>query len=112
MSSNERKYRIRDMESLDDEIDRLKLKCRDIEGKFDENIDQLKDNYAMMAFNSVIGNRLKAVPLVGDIAAIAINNEKVQNFIQELIDKLIKKSSGAFEKLAIKIFPGKSSKSE
>ena len=100
------------MESLDEAILHLKAKCRDIEGKFDEHIDELKDNYALMAFNSIIGKRLRSVPLVGDIASITFNNKKVQNFIQSLIDNLINKSSGALEKLSIKLFPGKSSKSE
>lgn len=112
MPASYRKSSIKDMASLDEEISRLKHKCKEIEGRFDENIDQLRDNYPIMAFNSIIGNRLKAFPIVGDIASVALSNEKVQNFLQALIDKIFNKSSGFLEKLGAKVFSSKSSKSE
>ncbi len=59
------KPRIYDMESLDTEIGRLKTRCRQIEDELDSSMDELKDNYRMMAFNSFIGNRLKSLAFSG-----------------------------------------------
>ena len=107
-----RYYPIKDEDSLNREIRRLKNRCKAIEDQFDSNIDQLKNNYALMAFNSVLGNRLRAFPVVGEFTAAALNNQKIQNLMQTLVDMLVDKTEGFIEKIAKKFSHNKDQGSE
>lgn len=98
------KPRIYDMESLDTEIGRLKTRCRQIEDELDSSMDELKDNYRMMAFNSFIGNRLKSLPFLGSIAGAVLGNPKAQAIIQNFLEKIFKGGSGLAEKWIARIF--------
>jgi len=111
MNTYKRKTAIHDMESLEKEISRLKNSCREIEIRLDQNIEHLKDNYAVMALNSLLGNRLRSVPLLGDIAGAALNNQKIQHFIQVMVDSLVDKASMLAEKLSARFSGSKSDKS-
>jgi hypothetical protein len=51
-----KKKKIKNLDSLDREIMRLKLRSHEIEQKLDQNLTSLKDNVASMAFNSILGS--------------------------------------------------------
>lgn len=93
-------------EQLKAELKKLQNRCKQIEDQLDDNIDALKDNYKMMAFNSIIGNRLKSAPFLASIAGMVIGSPKAQEFIAGFFEKIINKGSGFFEKLVARFFPG------
>ncbi|MBX3256541.1 MAG: hypothetical protein KF862_20565 [Chitinophagaceae bacterium] len=98
------KPNIYNMSSLDAEIRRLKARCRELEAELDNNMDALKENYGPMAFNSIIGNRLKSLPLLGSVAGALLGNPKTQAVIQAFFEKIFSRGSGIVEKWISRVF--------
>ncbi|MBX2924906.1 MAG: hypothetical protein KF746_22085 [Chitinophagaceae bacterium] len=98
------KPNIYDMSSLDAEIRRLKTRCREMEAELDNNMDALKENYGSMAFNSIIGNRLRSLPLLGSVAGALLGNPKVQAVIQAFFEKVFNRGSGIAERWITRVF--------
>lgn len=88
--------RIKNLESLELEIERTKIRLEGIEGKFDHNLSELRENYGSMAFNSILG---KAKPsgagsFWSRMAEKLMDHPKVQQTIGDLVDKLTGKTEG------------------
>lgn len=99
-----KKPNINNMSSLDAEIRRLKTRCREMEAELDNNMDALKENYGSMAFNSIIGNRLKSLPLLGTAAGALLGTPKVQAVIQTFFEKIFSRGSGIVERWITRVF--------
>ncbi len=86
------------MTTLDAEIKRLKKKALELEDRFNESADELKDNYGKMAFNSFVGNRIRRIPLVGALLYPWLTDPAVQNAVQQFSEKILEKASGYMQK--------------
>lgn len=67
------KIKVKNMEQLDVEIQRLKEKTRRLENELGERLDHLKDNYKSMAVNTVVPGIANSgvMGIVGGIAKTA-----------------------------------------
>lgn len=99
--------KIYDIATLDAEIKRLKLKSRELEGRFNDSADVLKENYGRMAFNSFIGNNVKSIPLVGPVIYNLLEDPGVQEAIQAFSESLMKKGTSRLQKWLSALFDRK-----
>jgi hypothetical protein len=82
--------KINNLHGLELEIEKMRLRMRTIEGKLDDNLTGLKENYGMMAFNSVVGSEKKAKmhSFWSNMAGKLLENPKLQNNIGKWVDKI------------------------
>lgn len=92
------------MQSLDLEIRRLKTRCGEIEAELDNNMDELKENYGKMAFNSIIGNRLKSLPLIGAAAGAILGSSAIRDFIISFVARAFGHRKNVLERWIARIF--------
>jgi len=90
--------KITDLESLDQEIRRLKTHARQLEKELDNNFDYLQDNFFTIAWNSLL-NKTGARQWPNGIAQLAFKNETLQDLFSKLINFIADSLSGGFEKL-------------
>ena len=107
-----RKKHIHSIESLDQEILRLKHRQSEIEKDLGTNFDHLRSNYGSMAFNSIFKKKSPAYSSTpdsnhfwGGLTARILDNEKLQDNVGGLVERLITKVSDGIESIFGK--PGK-----
>jgi hypothetical protein len=82
--------KINNVHALELEMEKIRLRMRSIEGKLDDNLNGLKDNYGMMAFNSVVGAEKKAKihSFWSNLAVKLLENPKLQHNLGKWVDKI------------------------
>lgn len=70
MRWEQKKIKVTDMATLDQEVARLKHRCRQLEKQLDERVGHVRANYAVMAVNSVLPG-LKDSSIWGVASALA-----------------------------------------
>lgn len=80
-------------------MEKMRLRMRAIEGKLDDNLAGLKDNYGMMALNSVLGSEKKAKmqSFWSNMAGKLLENPKLQNNIGKWVDKIAERLADGIE---------------
>ncbi len=99
--------KIQTSEDLKAEIKRLNSRCRQMEEQLDANMDHFKDNYKMMAFNSIIGNRIKGVPILAAAMGLLAGSPLAKRLGSFLFEKIMGKRMGFFERWLSRIFRAK-----
>ncbi|WP_123846124.1 hypothetical protein [Chitinophaga lutea] len=97
------KVKVKNMEQLDIEIQRLKEKTRRLENELGERIDHLKGNYKSMAMNTVVPGIAKSgvLGIVGGIAKTAWKSGATKSV---LTSALITAAEFIGVRLGIKLF--------
>ncbi len=97
--------KITSIESLDMEINRLRAKAKDLEGKLDESLDYLQDNYSSMIMNSVLGKATGGLKsgITGTILSVVLSNEKLASAFSKIINDLLDKAASGIDRLAEKM---------
>ncbi|OQY95555.1 MAG: hypothetical protein B6D37_05125 [Sphingobacteriales bacterium UTBCD1] len=99
--------KIKNLDSLEKEIYRLRLEAKNYEGKLEENLDHLQKNYASMTFNTVFSRspdkesgkeRIKE-----KIFSSIWENERIRSGIDKIIGHLADRASEGIESLIDKI---------
>lgn len=99
--------KIKNLDTLEKEIYRLRLEAKNYESKLEDNLDHLQKNYASMAINSVFSRpaakesgkeRIKE-----KIFSSIWDNEKIRNGISKIIGHLADRASEGIENLIDKI---------
>ncbi len=82
--------KIRNLHALELEMEKMRMRMAHIEHKLDDNLTGLKENYGMMAFNSVVGSERKAKmhSFWSNLAGKLLENPKLQNNIGKWVDKI------------------------
>jgi len=90
--------RIHTIRELDEEIRRGRRRAADIERELGGNLAHLKDNYPMMALRSVLGSGFvrSRTGTVGVLLLRLLGNERLQEGLMSLLDKLGKRVGRAF----------------
>ncbi len=85
--------KINSINSLELEMEKMRLRMRSIENKLDDNLNGLQDNYGMMALNSVLGKEKKAKihSFWAKMADKLLENPKLHNNIGKWVDRLADK---------------------
>lgn len=91
--------KINNLNGLELEMEKMRLRMRAIEGKLDDNLAGLKDNYGMMALNSVLGSEKKAQMQTfwSNLAGKLLENPKLQNNIGKWVDKIADRLADGIE---------------
>jgi hypothetical protein len=92
--------KIKNLHTLELEMEKMKLRLDHIERKLDDNVTELQKNAGMMAFNSIIGQEKKEKlhHFWAQMAEKLMDNPRLQNNIGKWVDKIA-------DKLADKIEP-------
>jgi hypothetical protein len=90
--------RIHTIRELDEEIRRGRRRAADIERELGGNLAHLKDNYPMMALRSVLGSGFvrSRTGTVGVLLLRLLGNERLQEGLMTLLDKLGRRVGRAF----------------
>ena len=99
-----RKKKLRDLASLEKEIQRLRLEARSMEKEMDDNLNYLQENYSSMVMNSVLPDTggYKGIP--GTIIHLILQHQKLREAISRLAEHLLDKVSDGLELITSKIF--------
>ena len=89
---------IRSIQALNRSIRELRDKQKTLEGKMDESLMNLKGNYVNMTLNSVFGEKKAHTHFWASILPRFMENEKVQQGIGNLVEKLIDKLGNIMKK--------------
>jgi len=94
--------KIRNMEGLDREIYRRRLRLKEIESTLGKNMEELPGQVPKMALYAFLGSKQKAgtgTGLPGQLMMMAMENEKLQSSLADLIDRLADKIGEGIQKL-------------
>lgn len=97
------KRNIRGSESLDRVIFRKKMRLKEIESALGRNMEELPGQVPRMALYAFLGMKQKpgmppSVP--GQLMSMALENEKLQTALADLIDRIAEKLGIGLEKLS------------
>lgn len=97
------KQRIRGTESLDRVIYRKKARLKEIESTLGRNMEELPGQVPRMALYAFLGMKQKpgmppSVP--GQLMSMALENEKLQSALADLVDRIAEKLGIGLEKLS------------
>ncbi len=99
--------KIRNLDTLEKEIYRLRLEAKNYEEKLEHNLDHFQKNYASMAINSVFRRSPEKESgkerIKEKIFSSIWNNEKIRNGINKIIGHLADRASEGIENLFDKI---------
>jgi hypothetical protein len=99
-----RKNNIKSVDALEKEIYKRRLRLREIEKNLGQNADHLRDNFGSMALQSIMGpGKSSPMGTAGNLMLKAINNEKLQNSLAELVERLAEKLGDGIHKVTNKI---------
>jgi antirestriction protein ArdC len=97
------KQKIRGTESLDRVIFRKKMRLKEIEAQLGRNMEELPVQIPRMVLYTFLGMKQKpGMPpsMPGQLLSMALDNEKLQLILAELIDRIAEKLGIGLEKLA------------
>lgn len=99
--------KIRNLSQLELEMEKMRLRMRHIEDRLDNNLTGLKENYGMMAFNSLVGSERKAKmhSFWSNMAGKLMEHPKLQHNIGKWVDKIADRLADGIEIDDTKPFP-------
>jgi hypothetical protein len=98
---------ITDLQTLDQEILRLRLRAKELEVKIDDSLDYLQDHYSTMAMKSVLPFFSQKSGFAGSILQIFLQNDRIRDNLGKLAVFLLDKFSDGLEYLTNKLSPQK-----
>ncbi len=99
-----KKNSIKNVDALEKEIYKRRLRLREIEKNLGQNVDFMRDNFGSMAFQSLVGpGKSSPMGITGNLMLKAINNEKLQNSLAEFVERLAEKVGDGIHKVTDKI---------
>jgi hypothetical protein len=94
---------IRNIDTLEKEVYRLKLEAKNIEEKLDKNLDHLQENYFSMTMNSFFGHR-KHKEEPGSFFDSFVNSDGFRSAVNKVTDHIANNTAESLEKLVDKLF--------
>lgn len=94
----------KDLDSLEREIRKLKVKAKRLEQQMDENLDYLQENYTGMLFNSVLPLKSKKQGWASGIVRVLTGNPRLQQSLGRLADFVAEKAVEGLDSLYSRLF--------
>jgi hypothetical protein len=91
------------LQSLDREIRRLKLKAKQMENDFDDNFDHLQENYLPMVLNSVLPEKIRYKGIPATIISLFLEHDRFRNTVIKLAEEVIDRVSDGIDYLSEKL---------
>ena len=93
------------LDTLEKEIYRLQLKANNTRNKLNDNLEYLQDHYTSMTVNSVLNrSSCRKEKMKEKVISLIWENEKIQDGLDQIIERLADKTSDGIENLLSKIF--------
>ncbi|HEX5668262.1 MAG TPA: hypothetical protein VFX73_05620, partial [Chitinophagaceae bacterium] len=91
--------KIRNLHTLELEMEKMELRLKNIELQLDQNLSNLRENAGSMAFNSIIGQegKEKLHHFWSRMAEKLMDNPRLQHNIGKWVDKLADKLADGIE---------------
>jgi hypothetical protein len=102
--------KIKNTETLENEIRRLQAQAKVLEDKLDTNLDYLQNNYSSMIMGSLFNKEGIKNSFAGSIAGFFLGNEKLREAISNIVNTLAEKASAGIEKLSERLSKRQSNK--
>ncbi len=98
-----------ELQLLDQKIERLKKRSRQLESQLDGKLEYLQDNFKTLAIKSLLPSFLARAGITGTVLEVFMENRQFRNTVNKLTDTLFDKIAAGVEFLDRK-FSKKSSK--
>ncbi len=95
---------IRNLDTLEKEIYRLKLEARSLEDKFDRNMDHLENEFPSMAMNSIFGKCAGERSHKKNFFDSLFDSSKFSEGMNRIRDEIASRAADGIEGLVEKIF--------
>jgi|SRR6266496_4584204 len=95
---------IRNLDSLEREIYRLKLETKNTEEKLDHNLEHLQENFSSMAMNSLFCKKKNKEEEKENHLGSFLKNEKLNIVVNKITDRIADRAAEGIDKLIDKIF--------
>jgi hypothetical protein len=95
--------KINDIESIDREITRLRLRAKDLETKMDINFSYLQEHSSSLMVNSLLSGFINKESLLGSIINLGVQNERLRKTLGNLAEIIIDKLANAIDFLVGKM---------
>jgi hypothetical protein len=95
--------KINNLESLDREISKLRTRTKELEKELDGKLDFLQDNYSSMMMKSFLPAIGQKGGVAGSILQFVFQNERLQDSVLKLAERLFNKVSDGLEFIVNKI---------
>jgi len=100
------KKNIKDLDSLEKEIQRLRHEARSLEKKFDDNFSYLQENYSSLLMHSFLPERDGYRSIPASIIHLLLQHERLRKALTQLAEQLVDKASEGIEFLINRFFKG------
>jgi len=94
---------INNLNALNKEIYRLQLHARMLEKKIDEKFDHFQNNYSSMIVKSFLPAIAQKSGIAGNLLQFVFQNQRLQDSISKLAERLFNKVSDGVEFIADKL---------
>jgi hypothetical protein len=98
------KKNIKDVQSLEKEIQRLRREAKNMEKRFDDNFVYLQENYSSLMINSILPEKASYKSIPGSIIHLILQHERLRNALTALAENRVDKATDGIELLIDKIF--------
>jgi hypothetical protein len=95
--------KFKNLRELENEIRRLKLHAKKMEGEFDDHYLHLQKNYLPMLLNSVLPEKTSYKGIPATIISLLLDNDRLRNTIIKLTEELIDRLSDGIDYLSEKM---------
>lgn len=95
---------IKNLDTLEKEIYRLKLKARTLEDHFDDNLDHLQHNYGSMIRNSIFHSKKESQQKHATLVDTVLQNERLQEALDRMVNHLADKAAEGIDAVIDKLF--------
>ena len=89
--------KINSLESLDQEISRLRVRTKELENELDGKLDYLQDNYTSILMKSFLPAIIQKGGIAGGILQFVFQNERLQDSVLKLAERVFNKVSDGVE---------------
>jgi hypothetical protein len=97
------KKKIKDLQSLEKEIRRLRQQAKNMEKELDDNIIYLQQNYSSLIINSLMPDTTRVKGIPGTILQLLLQHERLRETLTSLAEHAVDKAADGLELLSNKL---------
>jgi hypothetical protein len=91
------------IQALEKEIRKLKLRAKQMEDEFDDNFSHLQENYLPMTLNSVLPKKTVYKGIPATVISLFLEHERFRNTAIKLSEEIIDRVSDGIDYLSEKL---------
>jgi hypothetical protein len=99
--------KITDLDTLDQEILRLRRKVKGMEKALDENLSHLQSNYGSMLLNSLLGEKPRGRGILEGLVNLVVHHERLKGTLTNLGSQLAERAAAGIELWLERLFDKK-----